>query len=106
MCTNLHGSTQSDSESPGFPVLNFTLPVLAASWVAQWYRIHLPMQEIWVRSLHQEDPLEEDLATHSSILVWEIPRTEEPGRLQSMRSQRVGHDRVTELAHTHWPLEA
>ena len=58
-----------------------------------------------VRSLRREDPLEEDLATHSSILVWEIPRTEEPGRLQSMRSQRVGHDRATEHAHTHWQLE-
>ena len=40
----------------------------------------------------QEDPLEEDMATHSSILAWRIPRTEEPGGLQSMGSQRVGHD--------------
>ena len=49
--------------------------------------------ETWVRSLGQEDPLEEEMATHSSILAWEIPaRTEEPGRLQSMGSQRVGHD--------------
>ena len=42
------------------------------------------MQETWVRSLGQEDPLEEDIATHSSILAWEIPWTEEPGGLQSM----------------------
>ena len=42
------------------------------------------------------------MATHSSILVWEISRTEEPGRLQSMRSQRAGHDRATEYADTHW----
>ena len=42
------------------------------------------MQEIWVQSLGREDPLEEEMATHSSILAWEIPRTEEPGRLQSM----------------------
>ena len=42
------------------------------------------MQETWVRSLGQEDPLEEEMATHSSILVWRIPWTEEPGRLQSM----------------------
>ena len=45
-----------------------------------------------VRSLGWEDPLEEGMATHSSILVWRIPWTEEPGRLQSMGSQRVGHD--------------
>ena len=49
-------------------------------------------QEMWVRSLGQEDPLEEGMATHSSILAWEIPWTEEPGRLQSMGWQRVGHD--------------
>ena len=45
-----------------------------------------------IRSLGQEDPLEEDMATHSSILAWRIPWTEEPGRLQSIRSHRVGHD--------------
>ena len=51
--------------------------------------------ETWVRSLGWEDPLEKEMATHSSILAWEIPRTEEPGGLQSMGSQRVGHDLVT-----------
>ena len=50
------------------------------------------MQETLVRSLGQEDPLEEEMATHSSILAREIPWTEEPGRLQSMGLQRVGHD--------------
>ena len=45
-----------------------------------------------VRSLGQEDPLEKEMATHSSILAWKIPWMEEPGRLQSMGSQRVGHD--------------
>ena len=49
------------------------------------------MQETWVRSLGQEDPLEEGMATHSSILAWRIPWTEEPGGLQTRRSQRVGH---------------
>ena len=49
-------------------------------------------QEMWVRSLGQEDPLEKEMATHSSILAWRIPRTEEPGGRQSMGSQRVGHD--------------
>ena len=50
------------------------------------------IQETWVRSLGQEDPLEEEMATHSSTLAWRIPWREEPGRLQSMGLQRVGHD--------------
>ena len=50
------------------------------------------MPETWVRSLGQKDPLENALATHSSILAWEIPWMEEPGRLQSMGSQRLRHD--------------
>ena len=50
------------------------------------------MQETWVLSLDQEDPLEEEMATQSSILAWRIPWTEEPGGLQSTGSQRVGHD--------------
>ena len=49
-------------------------------------------QEMQVLFLGQEDPLEEDMATHSSILAWEIPRTEEPGGLQSMGLQRIRHD--------------
>ena len=53
------------------------------------------MQETQVRSLGQEDPLEKETATHSSILAWEIPWTEEPGGLQSMGSQRTGYDLVT-----------
>ena len=53
---------------------------------------HLPMQETGVHSLGQKNPLEEEMATHSSILDWEIPRTEEPGGLQSMGLQRVRHD--------------
>ena len=50
------------------------------------------MQETWVRSLGWEDPLEKEMATHSSILAWRILWTEDPDRLQSMGSQRVGHD--------------
>ena len=60
-----------------------------ASQVAQWQRIHLPvqdMQETWVHSLGWEDALEEEMATHSSLLAWKIPWTEEPGRLWSMGS--------------------
>ena len=49
-------------------------------------------QETRVQSLRQEDPLEEEMTTHSSILAWEIPGTEDPDGLQSMGSQRVGHD--------------
>ena len=50
------------------------------------------MQGTQLQSLGQEDPLEKDMATHSSVLAWRIPWTEEPGGLQSTRSQRVGHD--------------
>ena len=50
------------------------------------------MQETWVHSLDQEDPLEKGMATHSSILPWRIPWTEKPGGLQFMRSQRVRHN--------------
>ena len=63
-----------------------------ASLVAQLVKNTPAMQETWVQSLDWEDPLEEGMATHSGILVWRIPWTEEPRELQSMRSQRVGHD--------------
>ena len=55
----------------------------------QQQRIHLPIQETWVHSLGREDPLEKEMATHSSILAWEIPWTEESGGLQSMGSQKI-----------------
>ena len=55
---------------------------------------------MWVQSLGQEDPLDEGMSTHSSILAWGIPRTEEPGGLRSIGSQRVGDD-WSDLAHTH-----
>ena len=56
---------------------------------------HLPMQETWVQSLVQEDPLEKEMATHSNILAWKIPWTEEPGRPESLGSQRVGYNLAT-----------
>ena len=66
--------------------------IIGASLVAQTVK-HLPaMLKTQVQSLGQEDPLEKEMATHSSTLVWKIPWTEEPGRLPSMGSQRVGHD--------------
>ena len=58
-------------------------------------RIRLPMQETqetWVQSLGQEDPLEKEIVAHSSILAWKIPWMEEPGGLESIGLQRVGHD--------------
>ena len=63
-----------------------------ASLVAQRVKCLPAMQETWVQSLGQEDPLEKEMATHSSTLAWKIPWMEEPGRLQSMGSLRVGHD--------------
>ena len=63
-----------------------------ASLVAQTIKRLPAMPETWVRSLGWEDPLEKEMATHSSTLAWKIPWTEEPGGLQSMESKRVGHD--------------
>jgi len=62
------------------------------SLVAQMVKHLSTMWETWVRSLGQEDPLEKGMAIHSRTIAWKIPWTEEPGRLQSMGSQRVGHD--------------
>ena len=66
--------------------------ILGASLVAQMVKNLPAMWEIWVGSLGQEDPLEKGMATHSSILAWRIPWTEEPGGLRSMGLQRVGQD--------------
>ena len=63
-----------------------------ASLVIQMVKSLPAMQETLVRSLGREDPLEKEMATHSSILAWRIPRTVEPGTLQSVVSQRVGHN--------------
>ena len=69
------------------------LPSLkCASLVAQTVKCLFTMLETRVRSLGQEDPLEKEMAPHSSTLAWKIPWMEEPGSLQSMGSQRVGHD--------------
>ena len=66
--------------------------LVKTSLVAQMVKRLPTMWETWVRFLGREDLLEKEVATHSSILAWRIPWTEEPGRLQSMGSQRVGHD--------------
>ena len=69
-------------------------PYARVKWskVVQWLRISLLMKETRVQPLGWEDPLENEMATRSSILAWEISWTEESGGLQSTRSQRVGHD--------------
>ena len=72
-------------------------PNIRAFLVAQMIKILPEMQETQVQSLGQEDPLEKEMATHSSILAWRIPWTDEPGGLQSMGSQRVGHDWATNM---------
>ena len=77
--------------------------ILGASLVAQRLKRLPEMRETWVRSLVWEDPLEKEMATHSNILAWRIPWTEEPGGLQSMGSQRVTHDWATSLSFHPYP---
>ena len=72
----------------GLTVFHSTNRVNQASLVAQTVKIPPAMQETWVRSLGWEDSMEKGTATHSSILAWKIPQTEEPGRLQSTGSQK------------------
>ena len=66
-------------------------------YIARMVKCLPAMREAWVQSLGQDDPLEKEMATHSSILAWKIPWMEEPGGLQSMGWQRVGHDWATSL---------
>ena len=65
---------------------------VGASLVVQAVKHLSTMRETWAQSLGREDPMEKEMAIHSSTIAWKIPWTEEPGRLQSMGSQRVGHD--------------
>ena len=67
---------------------------LWASLVAQLVKDLPAVQETWIQFLGQEDPLEKEMTIRSSILAWRMPWTEEPGRLQFMGSQRIGHDRT------------
>ena len=83
------------TESRACPVhfkLSTMPPHSRAFEVAQWVKNMPVTQEVHVQSLGGEEPLEEGMATHSGGLVWEIPRSEEPGGLQSRGSKRVGHD--------------
>ena len=79
----------------------YTCKYIWPSLIAQLVKYLPAMQETWVLSLDWEDPLEKEMATHSSTLAWKIPWMEEPGRLQSMGSQRVRHNWATE--HTPHP---
>ena len=72
--------------------LYVTYTSIQISLVVQMVKSLLTVQETGVQSLDQEDPLEKEMETHSSILDWRIPWTEEPGRLQPMALQRCGHD--------------
>ena len=71
---------------------------MGASFIAQLLKNLPAMQETWVQFLGRKDPLKKEMATHSSTLAWKIPWPEEPGRLQFMWSQRVGHNWVTSLS--------
>ena len=84
---SIPGLGRSPGEGIGYP-----LQYSSASLVAQLVNKPHATWETWIRSLGWEDPLQEGMATHSSILAWRIPRTEEPGRLQSTGSQTVGRD--------------
>ena len=77
---------------PNFYHFLYHLTEERTSLVAQTVKRLSTMQETQVRSLGPEDPMEKEMAIHSSTIAWKIPWTEEPGRLQSMGSQRVGHD--------------
>ena len=79
-------------DCPGFKLWGSLNVRFGASLVAQRLKRLPGMQETWVRSLGWKDPLEKEMTTHSSTLAWRIPWREEPGGLQSMGSQRVGHD--------------
>ena len=85
--------------SPFIPACNSSSPAFFMTYfayrdslVAQMVKSLPAVWETWLQSLDREDTLEKEMATHSSILAWRIPWTEEPGRLQSMGLQRVGHD--------------
>ena len=79
----------------------YTVYVSMSSLVAQTVKHLCTMWETWVWSLGREDPLEKEMAIHSSTIAWRIPWTEERGRLQSMGLQRVGHDWATSLSFTY-----
>ena len=89
---NCHLKMRCKIMRSAFVHLKVELLAHMASLVAQTVKRRPTMLEVWVRSLGREDPLEKEMTTHSSILVWKTPWTEDPGRLQSMGLQRVRHN--------------
>ena len=87
----VHRVTKNQTRLSDF-TFTFTKAISWTSLVAQTVKHLSTVQETQVQSLGREDPLEKEMATHSSILAWRIPWAEEPGGLQSTGSQRVGHD--------------
>ena len=94
--SSVPGSGRSPEEGTGYP-----LQYSWASLVAQTVNNPPAMCETWVQSLGWEDPLEEDMATHFSILAWRIPWTDKPGRLQSIGLKKVRHDCSNLACSTH-----
>ena len=94
MCQRYLKPTYSES----ILIIRFITVCLRTSPVAQMVKCLSTMRETWVGSLGREDPLEKEMAIHSSTIAWKIPWTEELGGLQSMGSQRVGHDWATSLS--------
>ena len=92
-CAVIYGTAKSRTRRSDWTELNWIYKL--GLLVAQMVKNPPAMQETWVQSLDQEDPLKEKLVTHSSILAWRILWTEEPGRLPSVGLQRVGHNWVT-----------
>ena len=86
------GDLSKSGYKPASFYLTVPYPNIGASLVAQRVKRLPAMWETWVQSLDREDPLEKEMATHSSILAWRIPGTEELGRPQAMGSQRIRHD--------------
>ena len=86
------GDLSKSGYKPASFYLTVPYPNIGASLVAQRVKRLTAMWETWVQSLDREDPLEKEMATHSSILAWRIPGTEELGRPQAMGSQRIRHD--------------
>ena len=92
LITAINTSVPTVSKRAGVHSCPLLTVCLGASLVAQMVKNLPAMQETQVQSLGREDPLENEVATHSSILAWRIPWTEEPGGIQSIGSKRVGHD--------------
>ena len=91
------------SERPPVEGIGYSLQYSWVSLVAETVKNLPAKQETWVQSPGWEDPLEEGMATHSSILAWRIPWTEEPGGLQSMRLQRIRHNGVSKHSNSLGP---